>query len=133
MAKTSPTQRSLALLRKQGMTVAIVERWNAYTKTRQDLLGFADLLAIDPLNEKIILVQTTSRSNQSARCRKIFDSEHARTWLKSGGLIVVHGWAKQGPRGKRKVWGCTETPITAADFPSAEAVHDTELFACDAQ
>lgn len=36
LAKTSPTQRSLAMLRERGMLAEVVERWNPYTKTRKE-------------------------------------------------------------------------------------------------
>jgi hypothetical protein len=29
---------------------------------------------------------------------------------------VVHGWAKRGPRGRRKVWELREVQITATDL-----------------
>ena len=54
----TPTQRSLKYLREQGYTVAIVERWNAFAKIRQDLFGFIDLLAIKP--GETLAVQTTA-------------------------------------------------------------------------
>ena len=43
---TSPTQRSLAALRERGMLAEVVERWNPYTKTRKDLFGFVDIVAV---------------------------------------------------------------------------------------
>jgi hypothetical protein len=127
----SPTQRSLALLRKAGLTVAIVEHWNQYAHIRQDLFGIGDLLALDPWNEKITLVQTTTAANQAARRTKIVESENARVWLKSGGEIVVHGWAKKGPRGAVKHWACTVTPILAVDFPGVDGVERTEITVCE--
>ncbi|MBI4326652.1 MAG: hypothetical protein HY674_15520 [Chloroflexi bacterium] len=42
----TPTQRSLSKLRAEGWLAVIVERWNPYDRVRQDLFGFADLLAI---------------------------------------------------------------------------------------
>ena len=109
MSKTSPTQRSLALLRKTGYTVAVVERWNPHAMIRQDLFGFADLLAIAP---QMIAVQTTSGPNVSARIAKIRDNPNAALWLAAGHRIIVHGWSKRGPRGGRKTWHCREEEIT---------------------
>jgi hypothetical protein len=45
MAMT-PTQRSMAYLKKEGYRVAVVERWNPHARIRQDLFGVIDLLAI---------------------------------------------------------------------------------------
>ena len=36
----------MAYLRGLGYEVAVVEKWNAHTRTRHDLYGFADLLAM---------------------------------------------------------------------------------------
>ena len=88
----SPTQRSLRHLRKDGWTVAIVEHFNNFTKTRSDLFGFADLLAMKP-GCKPLLVQVTA-SGWAARLAKIRDSPEARTALASGFDIEVHGWRR---------------------------------------
>ncbi len=108
----TPTQRSLAKLRDDNWTVAIVEKWNQWAKVRQDLYGFADLLAVSP-SRGIIAVQTTSGNNVAARVDKIRQEPRAGIWLAAGGKIVVHGWRKVGPRGKRKVWECREVEIQA--------------------
>lgn len=43
---SSPTQRTLAALRKLGYLAAVVEKWNHGAHIRQDLFGFIDVLAI---------------------------------------------------------------------------------------
>ncbi|CAN0586163.1 unnamed protein product, partial [Ectocarpus sp. 12 AP-2014] len=58
----SPTQRSKAALQKEGWTVEVVEKWNPHVRQRKDLFGFADLLAIKP-GEQPLLIQVTSGSN----------------------------------------------------------------------
>lgn len=105
----SPTQRSLKLLRSRGYLVAIVEHWNPWSKTRQDLFGFIDLLAIKC--DYVLAVQTTSGSNASARLAKIQESPNAMLWLSEHRGIVIHAWSKKGPRGNRKLWECREIPI----------------------
>lgn len=106
----TPTQRSLAKLRADGYLVAVVERWNSFARIRQDLFGFADLLAIK--GNETLAVQTTSGSNISARITKILACQAAALWLESPNRsIVVHGWAKRGPRGKRKLWECDERKL----------------------
>ena len=113
MSKTSPTQRSLALLRKQGYRVAITEHWNAFVRRRNDLFGFADLVAIAPA---MIAIQTTSGTNVAARLVKILESDAAREWVEAGHRIIVHGWAKRGGRGEVKRWDCREVEITKEMF-----------------
>ena len=104
---TSPTQLSLNNLAKRGYIAAVVERWNQWAKIRQDLWGFADIIACTFTPDgmrRIVLVQTTTAANMSARRKKIQENTQARMWLRCGGDIELHGWAKVGARGKRKVW-----------------------------
>ncbi len=104
---SSPTQRSKAKLQKDGYLVAITERWNSFTRIRQDLFGFIDLIALR--GNETLAVQTTSGANVSARIDKIKSLQAARVWLESPNRkIVVHGWRKVGARGKRKLWDCRE-------------------------
>jgi hypothetical protein len=115
---TSPTQRSLKLLREAGYHVAITEKWNQFAHIRQDLFGFGDLVAFKP-SGPVMLVQTTSGGNVAARVAKIVSNDIARAWLQSENrVIVVHGWAKRGDRGKRKLWDCRVVEVTTADFES---------------
>jgi hypothetical protein len=92
---SSPTQRSLKYLRDQGFLVAIVEHWNHFANIRQDLFGFADILAVHPGRGITLAVQTTSGSNVSARRTKLTACANVATCLKAGWLIHVHGWAKR--------------------------------------
>ena len=90
--KTSPTQRSLAHMRKLGYTVAVTERWNPFAKIRQDLFGFVDVLCIG--NGETVAVQCTSGDNVSSRVQKIADHENTPAVRKAGWKIVVHGWRR---------------------------------------
>ena len=109
----TPTQRSLAHLRKTWPLVAVTERWNPHAKVRQDLFGFIDIICVSSIG--VLAVQTTSDANVSARVRKINETPAAAIWLQSPTRrIVVHGWAKKGPRGARKLWTLREVEITPA-------------------
>ncbi len=114
---TSPTSRTLALYRADGWTVAIVERWNPHVKIRQDLFGFADLLAMKP-GQQPLLIQVTSGSGLSARIQKIKDQPLARVALQSGFRIEAHGWrklkAKRG--GKATQWKPRIIEVTEQDL-----------------
>ena len=116
---STPTSRSLEFLRGQGYTAEVVERYNSFTRRRNDFLGFADILAFKIGVRGVLAVQTTSGSNASARIEKIRQEPKAGLWLAAGNQIVVHGWAKRGPRGKRKVWTCRETVFPTPE-PSPE-------------
>ena len=89
---SSPTQRSLAHLRKLGYRVAVVERWNAFARIRQDLFGVLDLLAVK--DGEILGVQTTSGSNVAARISKIAESDAVPDLRRAGMKLEVHGWRK---------------------------------------
>lgn len=88
----SPTQRTLAELKKRGYRVAIVERWNQWARIRQDLFGIVDVLAIG--NGETLAVQCTSGSNVAARVAKIAEAEATPDMRKAGWKIAVWGWRK---------------------------------------
>lgn len=114
---SSPTQRSLALLRKEGWLVQVVERWNAHAKIRQDLFGCIDLVAVEEGHNGVLGVQATSRSNQAARLTKSLGQEALKVWLAAGNSFQVWGWAKAGKRGQRKTWQVTRRVVTLDDIP----------------
>ena len=113
----SPTARSLAHLRQQGAMAQVVEHWNHFSGRRHDLFGFIDIVAVDD-QPGVLGVQTTSASNVSARMTKLRDecAGEMRRWLLAKNRLVVHGWAKRGPRGKRKTWSVSERWVTSKDL-----------------
>jgi hypothetical protein len=107
----SPTARSLQRLRAEGWTPGVVERWNPGARVRQDFLGFADLLAVRADTRGAIAIQACMVGDQAKRLAKIRAEPRAQTWLQAGNTIEVWGWAKRGPRGKRKTWQLTRTSV----------------------
>lgn len=104
---SSPTVRSLAKLRKEGYVAEIVEKFNSFTKTRKDLWGIIDILAIR--RYEVLGVQTTSWANVSDRVKKITDSEHIGAIREAGIRVVVHGW-KKNPKTNR--WEVREVDLS---------------------
>lgn len=94
MAKTSPTQRSLKLLRDLGFTCQIVEHWNAFARRRIDLFGIIDIVAIKSGSTGVLGVQTTTSDNLSARVHKAEAEETMKIWLNCGNRLLIHGWDK---------------------------------------
>jgi hypothetical protein len=92
----TPTERTLKEMRRRGYVCAVVEKWNAHIKLRQDLFGFIDILCLG--DGEIIGVQATSADNVSKRIAKIAEHENTPHVRKSGMRILVHGWRK-GKRG----------------------------------
>jgi hypothetical protein len=109
---TSPTQRSLAKLRGDGWTCAVVEHWNQFAHIRLDLFGCIDIVAVRVGNIGVLGVQATSGSNVSARVTKIKAEARAGIWLAAGNKLQVWGWAKVGARGERKLWSCRVVDIS---------------------
>ena len=110
----SPTERTLRELRRRGFLAAVVEKWNAFSSVRVDLFGFADVIAVKP-GEGVLLVQTTSTGNVSARIRKMLPIESVLICLQAGVAVQVWGWAKRGPRGKVKRWTLSVTVLGVRD------------------
>lgn len=110
----SPTQRTLAEMRKRGsQLVAITEHWNPFAHIRQDLYGIVDILAIH--DGKTIAVQTTSGSNVSARISKMEESPAIDHLRSAGWTILVHGWRKVKVKrgGKATRWELREVDISS--------------------
>lgn len=82
----------------------MLERWNSYARIRQDVFGF-DIMALT--EGAVVLVQTTSAANVSARVKKLADMESTARLRKAGARLVVHGWRKVKNR-----WQCREVDIS---------------------
>jgi hypothetical protein len=97
----SPTERTLNELRKQGYSVAVVEKWNPHARVRIDLFGGIDLLAIR--RRETLGVQATSGNNLKARVKKLTSLEGMKNWLEGGTRrLEVWGWTKYKKRGQKR-------------------------------
>lgn len=101
----TPTRLSLALLRDEGWTVDICERWmptgNGVSGVRKDLFGILDLVALR--DDQTMGVQTTSHDNVASRLNKITDEDHAPALAAlrtAGWTVMVHGWRKSTRDGR---------------------------------
>lgn len=113
----SPTQRSLTRLRQEGYLAAVVERFNPHARVRQDLFGFADVVAVRAVDPPgVLAVQATTASNLAARRTKVAALATVRVWLAAGNRLELWAWAKRGPRGRRKLWTLTREPVRLADL-----------------
>lgn len=86
----SPTSRSLDLLRRQGYVAQVVEQNVPHARTKRDLFGFLDIVAIR--DGETLGVQTTDITNIAARITKIEESPHLEAVRAAGWRIVIHGW-----------------------------------------
>lgn len=113
---TSPTQRTLSLLRKYGYTSYIVEHWNQFARIRQDLFGGIDIVAIKVGQFGVLGIQTTSYSNMSKRVKKLTAIPALKLWVECGNGLEVWGWKKAGKSGKRKLWEVSKHTIDQSMF-----------------
>jgi len=116
MAGISPLQRTLKAMREQGRICGIVERFNTHVGAfgiRQDLFGFIDVIAIDPVNG-IIAVQACG-SDFSSHVHKLLEERNdiVFEWLKHGKL-ELWGWrmVKLNRGGKAMRWRPRVADIT---------------------
>lgn len=105
----TPTQRTLATLRADGFMASVVERWNPHARVRQDLFGFADVIAVR--NGETLAVQTTSSSNAAARVYKLRHMESVRRCLEAGWRVEVWGWKKYAKPVDRRYWRHTAVSL----------------------
>jgi len=96
----SPTELSLKLLRSEGYTCEVVERWVPAAKVRKDFLGIIDILAFKPDEFGVLGIQCTSKTNISARIKKASINKNLLFWYKSGNYFEVWGSYKEDNKWK---------------------------------
>jgi hypothetical protein len=91
-ASVSPTQRSLKLMRDEGFTVAVVEKWIPGANVRKDLFDCWDIACVG--NGRFSLIQVTTLSHISERLKKVTDHPVTGELRKAGVGLFIHGWRK---------------------------------------
>lgn len=107
---TTPTQRTLKLMRDRGWLAEVTEKWIPGANIRKDLWTFCDVLCLHPESGEILAVQTTSASNMSARVKKIVECELTAIVRKCGIGIHVHGWV--APSKGNRFWSVRERDLS---------------------
>lgn len=135
------TARSKKWLERQGYIVALVERTLWFPKKvngmltgekfmqKFDCFGFADQVAVHPDRAGVTFVQTTTRDHQAERREKILGISYVVAILQAKNRIVVHGWAKGGARGARKLWSVAvhELFLTETGKPYFKEIEPVEV------
>ena len=98
---TNLNQLTRKRLEEDGYLVENVEKYNAFTKKKNDLWGFIDFLAIK--KNTILAVQVTSKGNMSSRRHKMTDHENIGKVREAGIRIELWGFYKEGNRWKVKI------------------------------
>ncbi|SRR5258706_10667607 len=126
MSQTFSLQKSRALLKEQGFDTWIVEKpWNSYTKRREDLFNFIDLVGIREDRPGVIGIQACGE-DASSHTNKILEgfvkdgkefppNPYIRTWLRAGNAFFIWAWRMRGAKGKRKTYQLREIQFVLKD------------------
>jgi hypothetical protein len=87
---SSPTQRTLKLLRDHGWDPWVVEYWNPHAKKRVDMFGILDVVALYGLNT--LGLQACSACDVAKRQDKIMASPWTYKLILAGWRLQVIGW-----------------------------------------
>jgi hypothetical protein len=98
--------RSLALLRREGYLVDVVERRVPFTFVTKDLFGIFDAVAISKEHVGVLGVQVTSAANRADRRQKLTASPALGVWCAAGNRAELHAWWLSRTGG-RKAWTLT--------------------------
>ena len=109
------------VLESLGYIAVNVETYNAFAGVKNDLLGFADIIAFHPKDKGVILVQVTDHDNGNARKKKILNSLEAYAWSSDIRGILLMTWKDNDFRLE---------PIVCADF--ADGILKSKLMAARA-
>lgn len=117
---TLSLQRSREELRKQGYDTWIVEKpFNPWTKRREDLFNFIDLVGIRSDISGVTGVQACGE-DCSGHINKILNgysdatgkiippNPHIRGWLSSGNRFFIWGWRLRKHKGTKPTWQLRE-------------------------
>jgi hypothetical protein len=99
---SSPTSRSLALLRRCGYLCEVCETWVPRANVRRDLFHVADVIGVHAIRREVLLIQATSLSNLPARVKKVRGQVELPALLRAGLTIECWGWYERGGRWKVK-------------------------------
>jgi len=127
MAGISPTQRTLAYLKEQGLSAHMVERYVRIPSApgggkRIDLLHIIDIITVSP--ETGIGGVQSCGSAFSDHYKKIISDyrDNTKLWLDAGGTLLLIGWRKlkrkkqDGTYSKLYSWEPRIKEITLADL-----------------
>jgi len=118
---SSPTQRTLKVLRDKGYKAGVVERWLRYAGSfgkRQDLFGIIDIIAISPDKTRGIQVCGSSFAEHYRKLTEEF-AQATLDWLNCPyRSLEIWAWRKIKKKrgGKMMVWKPRIVEITLEDL-----------------
>jgi hypothetical protein len=108
---SSPTRRTLILLRQQGYLAEVVERWVPGANVRRDLFHCIDVVAVHPALSGTLGVQCTTKTNLAARVEKVRQQSEIAIWLRAGNRLECWGWYRRARK-----WDVERVEIKAEDL-----------------
>ena len=111
MAGLSPTQRTIAYLKNQGLICGTVERWIPNPRMpgggiRKDLFGFIDIITISRA-DGVTGIQSCGQDFIGHQRKILFEKkEELFEWLSSGANFQLIGWRKLKKKrgGSQMIW-----------------------------
>jgi hypothetical protein len=108
-------QRSKQYLEEKGFHVWITEHWNQWSRTRQDLFGFADLVAVRHDSKGVWAVNACGEDVASHTKKYLNGWEHPKkghqppnphlpVWLAAGNRLSIMGWRLRKNEGTRDTY-----------------------------
>lgn len=109
---STPTARTLELLRRSGYLAGVVECWIPRLNRHRDLFGCIDVLAVHPHREQgVLAIQATTCAHVADRLKKAQGRPELRTWLSAGNRFEVWGWTKRVGK-----WQVKRVEVRAGDL-----------------
>lgn len=115
----TPTQRTLRELKTRGLKCAMVEKWNAHAKIRQDMFGIIDIIALDPTRGIVGVQSTGTDFSEHDKKLMVEKAQECKDWLSTPGAhLELWSWRKVSLKrgGKAKVWAPRIKIYTLDDF-----------------
>lgn len=111
----TPDQLTVRYWQDAGYRPIKVEKWNLYPHPRRsDFLGIFDYLCLK--KGEVIAVQTTTKSNFSARRHKMLKAKTMEWWLETGNKAILQVWGKKDGR-----WEDRTVELTMDDWKEYQA------------
>lgn len=94
-------QQTRKRLEEDGYLCELVEKYNAFSRHKNDLFGFLDWLAIK--RDEVLGIQVTTKENMSSRRTKISEHDNVGKVREAGIRIELWGFYKEKNRWKVKI------------------------------
>jgi hypothetical protein len=127
MSATFSLQKSREELKRQGYQTWITEKpYNQWTKRREDLFNFADVVGIREDINGVTGIQACGE-DATSHTRKLLEgyaqsdgkvigpNPYIKTWLKAGNRFFIWSWCLRGAKEKRKMYRLREIEFRLKD------------------